>query len=160
MTSPGERPETPPRERTTGARGLVPVLLLHGTAAERDQIARVFHRDSPVRNGRFVRLDLPADEDRLGSALRERTGQGVRVSETSPLHVAERGTLFLDGVGSLAPPTQALLLELMEGRLRFNGRVIGGDGGALLEALATGAFLPALFRALDQVRVELEERSR
>jgi DNA-binding NtrC family response regulator len=160
LNRPGERPRAPHEERAD-TRGLVPVLVLHGTAAERDQVARVFHRDSPVRNGRFVRLDVSREEDRLRSALRERTTEGDRASETSPLHVAERGTLFLDGLSSMAADTQLLLLELLAaaGPNAWTGRVIAGDAGALTDAVTSGRFSSALYRLLDQVRVELEDRS-
>ena len=159
MKDPGERPHAPHGERAA-TRGLVPVLVLHGTAAARDQIARVFHRDSPVRNGRFVRIDVGREEDRLRSALRERTTEGVRASETSPLQVAERGTLFVDGLSSLSPESQELLLELLgrSGPGAWNGRIIAGDPGALVEAVSTGRFSKALYQLLDQVRVELEDR--
>jgi DNA-binding NtrC family response regulator len=146
------------------ARGLQPVVVLHGTAAERDQIARVFHRDSPVRNGRIVRLDVSKEEERLRVSLEAWMSGVRRASETDPLHVAERGTLFLDHFGAMGAETQRLLTLFLgpEGipgsRHGWSGRLVAGDPGDILAAVERNGFDPGLYRALERVRVELEHR--
>lgn len=164
MSEPDDRSETGRDVTADTARGLVPVVVLHGTAAERDQIARVFHRDSPVRNGRIVRLDVTKEEERLRASLQAWLSGARRASETDPLHVAERGTLFLDCFGAMAPDTQRLLMQFLgsEGSpgasQAWGGRIVAGDPGDVLAAVEQSRFDPALYRALERVRVELEHR--
>jgi DNA-binding NtrC family response regulator len=162
LSDPIDRPETG-RDATADMRqGLVPVVVLHGTAAERDQIARVFHRDSPVRNGRIVRVEVPKEEERLNASLQAWMSGARRASEADPLHVSERGTLFLDGVGALTPEGQRALLMFVgtEGSpgaaFGWSGRIVAGDPGDVLGAVESGRFDPTLYHALERVRVELE----
>ena len=143
---------------------LVNVLVLHGTAAERDQIARVFHRESPVRGGPFIRVDCAREEESLRSALRAWMTGMVREPGTNPLLGAGRGTLFLDAIDALSLSAQQDVLNFWTRCLEpdegasvhhWAGRLIVGSGVDLSEAVAAGRFLRALEECVDKVRIDL-----
>lgn len=147
---------------------LTNVLVVGGTAQRRDQVARAFHQESPLRAGPFVSVDCTSEEDRLRSALQGWTSAPSTASDVNPYRAAEQGTLYLDPVEQLSPDTQRLLLALAR---RLHGEPVGGDetpcAGRLVtgnpmglaEAVSAGRFMAALYDALDKVRVELEAAS-
>ena len=162
---PGEGGPLLPTPGITGPRrqNLTNVLIIGGTATQREQVARTFHRESPLRAGSFVRVDCGADPDTLRSALQAwRTAGGG--SHTNPLAATETGTLYLDGVEELPPDTQPLLLALAN-RLQGEptgtaerpcaGRLVTGNPRGLSQAVVEGRFDRALSDALDKVRVDL-----
>lgn len=146
---------------------LTNVLIVGGTAARRDQVARAFHRESPLRAGAFVSVDCEREEDRLQAALQEWTG-AARAREDpgmNPFRAAEQGTLYLDSVEHLPPEAQRLLLALARRLLGdpvgapegpCAGRLVVGNPRGLADAVAEGTFLASLYDAIDKVRVELE----
>ena len=143
---------------------LTNVLIVGGTAAQRTEVARAFHRESPLFGGSFVAVDCREDEERLRVAL-ECWTEPSETSDPNPFAAAEHGTLYLDPVEHLSPDTQRLLLGLAR-RLHGEtlgrrekpcaGRLVVGNPRGLAEAVSEGRFLPALQDALDKVRVELE----
>jgi DNA-binding NtrC family response regulator len=143
---------------------LTNVVVIGGTAERRVQVARAFHRESPLRGAEFVAVDGRTDDERLMSALFAWSAD-VRASEPNPLGAVEHGTLFIDHVERLSPETQRLLLGLAERILRGlsaagdvpgPGRIVAGNPQPLATAVAGGRFSDALYDALDKVRVELE----
>ncbi len=132
--------------------------------ALRNQVARAFHRESPLRSGTFVAVDCTSDEERLRASLLAWTGAAGE-SDPHPFRAAEQGTLFLDPVERLSLDAQRLLLALAR---RLHGEPVGGAEGpcagrlvvgnprGLAEVVSEGRFLSALLDALDKVRVELE----
>lgn len=170
---PGPSPEhEPPRERSDPPPQLVRlhrhtltnVVVIGGTTERRIQVARAFHRESPLRGSEFAVIDARVDDERLMSALLAWTGD-VRATEANPLGSARHGTLFIDHVERLSPETQRLLLGLAERILgepsapvdaQGPGRIVAGNPGSLAAAVAEGRFSDSLYDALDKVRVELE----
>mgnify|MGYP001607020996 CR=1 FL=1 len=146
---------------------LTNVLVVGGTAERREQVARSFHHESPLRAGAFVRVDCTREEDRLRAALQEWTAAATTAigSDMNPFRPAEQGTLYLDPVEHLSPDTQRLLLALAR-RLHGEavgsadgpcaGRLVTGNPRGLSAAVSEGYFMAALYDALDKVRVELE----
>jgi len=142
---------------------LTNVMIIGGTVFRREQVARTFHRESPLRGGSFVGVDCGVDRDRLRIALRVWTAGG-NASPTNPLQEAEEGTLYVERVEDVLPDTQPYLLALA---LRLLGEPVGGGGwpcaGRLVVgnprplsvAVSEGRFDPALHDALDKVRVHL-----
>jgi DNA-binding NtrC family response regulator len=140
------------------------VVVVGGTPDRRIQVARAFHRESPLRGAEFVVIDARVDDERLMSALLAWTGD-VRAPEPNPLASAGHGTLFIDHVERLSPESQRLLLGLAERILGAPsqgadvpgpGRVVAGNPRPLAAAVAEGRFSDSLYDALDKVRVELE----
>jgi len=146
------------------------VLVVGGTAERREQVARAFHQESPLRTGAFVRGDCVRDEEPLRAALEEWTAADITAigSHTNPFTAAEHGTLYLDPVERLSSDAQRLLLALarrLHGEpvgnpdLPCAGRLVTGNPRGLSEAVAEGHFMAALYDALDKVRVELEAQA-
>jgi len=143
---------------------LVNVLVLHGTAAARDQIARVFHRESPVRGGPFIRVDCAREEESLRSAMRAWMTGMEREPGPNPLLGAGRGTLFLDAIDALSLNAQHDVLSFWTSCLEpeegvsvhhWAGRLIVGSAVDLTDAVAAGRFLPELQECVDKVRIDL-----
>ena len=144
---------------------LTNVLVIGGTAARREQVARSFHRESPLRGGAFAGVDCTLDEENLRIALLEWVGPAAEEPAVNPLSTAEHGTLFLDSVDRLPLETQRLLLALARRLLGepspnadapCPGRLVVGNPRPLVAAVSEGRFLAPLYDALDKVRVELE----
>src|SRR5438045_2971232 len=144
---------------------LIHVLILGGTAAERDQVARDFHQHSPVGGGAFVRFDCLRDEEALRDSLLTWASLGLSRPAPGPLAGVEQGTLFLDAIGSLSLATQRLVLELAcpSAQIReassaptWGGRLMVGSPRDLAPAVADGAFDSALYDCVDKVRIELD----
>ena len=143
---------------------LTNVLIVGGTAAQRAEVARAFHRESPLCGGSFVAVDCRDDQERLRMAL-EGWAAASDSSDPNPFAAAEHGTLYLDPIEQLSPDTQRLLLGLAR-RLHGEsvgrrerpcaGRLVAGNPRGLPALVSEGRFLPALQDALDKVRVELE----
>ena len=175
-----QKPGPPPAQSTRGGAAVPParlvrihrhsltnVLVVGGTAERRDQVARAFHQESPLRAGPFVNVDCTREEDRLRVALQEWTATATPAiaAEVHPYQSAEQGTLFLDHVERLSPDTQRFLLALAR-RLHGEavgrpdgpcaGRLVTGNPRGLAAAVSEGRFMAALYDALDKVRVELE----
>ncbi|MBI5711461.1 MAG: sigma 54-interacting transcriptional regulator [Candidatus Eisenbacteria bacterium] len=142
-------------------RSLVHVLVLHGTTAGRDQVARVFHRESPVRSGPFVKLDAARDADALHAALEACV---ARDEEVGVVRESHRGTLYVDFVGRLPLETQRLLLEFSKRSTSdlpgaraaaWGGRIVAGSPNDLAPAVAQGRFIAELHDTLNKILVDL-----
>ena len=83
------------------------VLVLHGTAAGRDVVARQFHA-ALVHPGRYLRFDCVQEEDRLRSAMRAWVAEDGCAPEPPVLFGDGRDTL--PGCNRNLPRTPTLLL--------------------------------------------------
>jgi len=143
---------------------LSPLLVIGGTPAEREAVALEFHRVSPLRLGPLVTLDCASQEARLRDALHHWMNRAGRPQASNPMWSAERGTLFLESIGSLSPDAQQLLL-LFTNRCStlsserdggWTGRLAAGSDEDLWDLVAGGRFVGGLADGLDKIRVELE----
>jgi len=142
---------------------LTNVVVIGGTAARRTEVARSFHRESPLRGAEFLAVDASREDEALRRALGAWTGEQPDAGHAYA--GAEHGTLFIDQVEQLSSESQRLLLGLARrllgepatGReVACPGRIVVGNTTALVTAVSEGRFLAALYDALDKVRVELE----
>ena len=143
---------------------LMHVMVLGGTAEEREQVAFEFHRESPLRLGPFVVVDCVREESRLLGALECWMAQVSRAQSGNPLRAAARGTLYLDSIDEMSHRIQRALLTFAD---RFGcvdegpddaewaGRLIVGSAADPAHAVAEGRFLAALYDHLDKIRVEM-----
>jgi len=143
-------------------RDRISVLVVGGSPGRRLQVAHAFHRRSRLRRGPFVCIDAGREEAVLRDALRSwgsREGAG-----SDPVAAAQQGTLFIESVSMLSDETQRLLLEFCLRHLNATpqtsahpwiGRLVVGDGYRVRRAVRAGAFSPALYDAVDKVRVDL-----
>src|SRR5882762_4232882 len=109
----------------TNRYSLTNVLVIGGTRGRRAEVARAFHRESPVQGGSFVSLDCAVDEDSIRAGVQGWTQTATEEPVTNPLSLAEHGTLFLDSVERLSISTQRLLLALARWLL---GEPVSFDG--------------------------------
>jgi DNA-binding NtrC family response regulator len=104
------------------------VLILGETGAGKEVIAEQIHRQSPRKDGPFVRLNCGSlPETLLESELfghEKGAFTGADRKKIGHLEAAHGGTLFLDEIGELALPMQAKLLRVLEDHrfLRVGGR--------------------------------------
>jgi len=144
------------------------VLILGETGTGKELMARAFHRRSE-RPGRMVSINCSAvpenliDSELFGHVRGAFTG--AQQDKEGLFRYADRGTLFLDEVGSI--PLQAqyrLLRALQEGRIRPVGsdreievdvRVIAATSVLLDQAVEQGTFRRDLLYRLDVIRVVL-----
>ena len=147
----------------------VDVLLEGETGVGKELAARALHAWGRRRDREFVAVDcaaLPAgtlDSELFGhelgafnGAVRQRTGR---------LQQADRGTLFIDEIETLAPEAQGKFLRVLEERevtplgsnrvQTLDLRVVAAAKGDLTDAVAAGAFRQDLFHRLDVVRVRI-----
>jgi DNA-binding NtrC family response regulator len=143
---------------------LINLLVSGGGAEHRERVAREFHRASPLGSGPFVSIDCERDDARVRASLQSWLTRVASAPYDNPLRAAARGTLFLDSIEALSPPTQRLLLMFADGtasgredwhREDWAGRLIVGTAGDLLVSVAAGRFLAALYDHLDKIRVDL-----
>lgn len=99
------------------------VLLVGETGVGKELVARAIHRaaqQSGERTGRFVIVDCPTIPRAQAEAVL--FGQlagafaGTEPPRTGPFELADRGTVFLDGIDELQECVQAKLLRLLEHR--------------------------------------------
>ncbi|MFT3841131.1 MAG: sigma 54-interacting transcriptional regulator [Myxococcaceae bacterium] len=128
--------DPPPREETPGvivrdpqmealhalvkrvAQGDIAVLLLGETGVGKEVFAEAIHRQSPRRNGPFLRLNCAAfTETLLESELfghEKGAFTGAVRTKIGLLESASGGTVLLDEVGEMPQSTQAKLLRVLE----------------------------------------------
>jgi DNA-binding NtrC family response regulator len=146
---------------------LTTVLVLGGDEEKREFLARAFHRESALHSGPFVAVNCEQQIELLMDSVQAWVS-AEHARDVIPLHAAERGTLFVDAIERLPFGAQRLLLVLAR---RMNdaadgettgpspGRLIVGNARDLCDAVAEQRFLPALYDAVDKVRVDLGEEA-
>lgn len=155
-------PNQDPRLRLS----LAHLLVVGGSAEQRLRVARAVHDESALRLGPFVAVDCASEESRLRDALQHWLQLGGSERAAHPLWSAERGTLFLDGIGQLSSDTQMQLLafaardhsSFSRRDERGAGRLATGCAEDPWDLVAEGSFLSQLADVLDKIRVELAPR--
>lgn len=139
------------------------MLILGGSAGDRLQLARAFHREDRHHARTFVRLHCGRDAAHLSAALHDfLSAPGAPAG--NPICAAAGGTLFLDSIANLPPAGQRLLLELASRTSgtpagSWHGRLVIGNSTDLSAEVEAGRFLARLYDCLDKLRIELEAAS-
>lgn len=155
--------------RETESRRLPPLLLRGDTGTGKSLLARVIHRASSRSGGQFVELSGPAVPEHLLESELFGYERGAftdaRQSKAGLLHVANRGTLFLDEVGLLPLSLQAKLLRVLEdnsvrrlGSTRLEPVdvwIISATNEDLVEAVKTKRFREDLYHRLAGITLSL-----
>jgi len=145
------------------------VLIAGETGTGKELAARAIHHSSPRRANRFVAINCSAIPETLLEA--ELFGHvrgaftGAVVTRQGRLEQAQKGTLFLDEVGTMSPALQAKLLRVLQERefervgdshtIKIDVRVIAATHSDLARMVADGSFRQDLFYRLNVIPVNL-----
>jgi Nif-specific regulatory protein len=140
------------------------ILILGESGTGKELIARALHNQSG-RHGPFVAVNCAALSDNLleSELFGHEKGAftGAVSQKKGKLEMAERGTIFLDEIGELAPGLQAKMLRVLQERefdrvggtqtLRLDVRVIAATNRDLGAEAKRGAFREDLYHRLNVV---------
>jgi DNA-binding NtrC family response regulator len=145
------------------------VLITGETGTGKELAARAIHDASPRRNQRFVAINCSAIPETLLEA--ELFGHvrgaftGAVSNRQGRVEQANRGTLFLDEVGTMSPALQAKLLRVLQAReferlgdsqtIRVDVRVIAATNSDLKKLVDDGAFREDLYYRLNVIPVHV-----
>src|SRR6202158_2477634 len=145
------------------------ILVAGETGTGKEVVARAIHHNSPRRAHRFVALNCSAIPETLLEA--ELFGHvrgaftGAIGNRQGRLEQAEKGTLFLDEVGTMSAALQMKLLRVLQERefervgdshtTKVDVRVIAATNNDLGRMVADGLFREDLFYRLNVIPVQL-----
>ena len=145
------------------------VLITGESGTGKEMIARAIHERSPRAEESFVAVNCMAlSETLLESEIfghEKGAFTGAVGRRKGRFELADKGTLFLDEVGEIAPALQVKLLRVLQERTfeRVGGnlpisvdvRIVAATNRDLTQAVATGRFREDLFYRLNVVRLDL-----
>ncbi len=145
------------------------VLIEGESGTGKELVAHAIHELSPRRDKPFIAVNCSALPDTLleselfGHEKGAFTGAAER--RLGRFELADRGTLFLDEVGDMAPSTQVKLLRVLENRtffrvggvqpIRVDVRVVTATNRTLKDTVAQGEFREDLFFRLNVLYIYL-----
>ncbi len=145
------------------------VLVTGETGTGKELAARAIHDASPRRNQRFVAINCSAIPETLLEA--ELFGHvrgaftGAVANRQGRVEQANRGTLFLDEVGTMSAALQAKLLRVLQARefervgdsqtIKVDVRVIAATNSDLKRMVESGTFREDLFYRLNVIPVRI-----
>jgi DNA-binding NtrC family response regulator len=145
------------------------ILLTGETGTGKELVAQAIHHNSPRRNQRFAALNCSAIPETLLEA--ELFGYvrgaftGAIGTRQGRLEQANRGTLFLDEVGTMNPAMQMKLLRVLQERafervgdshtIKIDVRVIAATNSDLARMVADGTFREDLYYRLNVIPIHL-----
>ena len=144
-----------------------PVLIRGEAGTGKELVAQAIHYSGPRAKGPFIRINCAAmSEGMLESelfGLERGAFTGALQSRMGRIAAAERGTLFLDGVGDLALATQIKLLRLIQEHefkrvggnetLKADARLIVATPGDLEQSVVAGRFREDLYYRLTGLTI-------
>ena len=145
------------------------VLISGETGTGKEVAARAIHDASPRRQQRFVAINCSAIPETLLEA--ELFGHvrgaftGAVANRQGRVEQANRGTLFLDEVGTMSPSLQSKLLRVLQSReferlgdsqtIRVDVRVLAATNSDLKGMVEAGTFREDLFYRLNVIPVRV-----
>ncbi len=145
-------------------------VLIHGESGTgKEVIARLMHKASRRKNGRFIAISCAAlPETLLESELfgYERGAfSGADKRKIGKFELAHRGTLFLDEIGDLPLSTQVKLLRVLQEftferlggnvPIKADVRLISATNQDLKKKISDGSFREDLYFRLNVISIDL-----
>src|SRR5687767_14453015 len=153
----------------TVARSNSTILITGETGTGKEVVARAIHHNSPRRSHRFVALNVSAIPETLLEA--ELFGHvrgaftGAIGARQGRFEQANKGTLFLDEVGTMSTALQMKLLRALQEReferigdsqtIKVDVRVIAATNSELSKMVAEGTFREDLYYRLHVIPIQL-----
>jgi DNA-binding NtrC family response regulator len=145
------------------------ILIQGESGTGKELVARALHYNSSRQHHPFVAINCSAlPENLLESELfghKKGSFTGAVADKAGLFEEAERGTIFLDEVNSMALPLQTKLLRVLQERqlrrvgdtktVPINVRVLGATNESLLEKVKDGKFREDLYYRLAVIPIEL-----
>jgi transcriptional regulator with PAS, ATPase and Fis domain len=145
------------------------ILITGETGTGKEMVARAIHQTSPRHRERFVAINVSAipetllDAELFGHARGAFTG--AVATRQGRLEQADRGTLFLDEVGTMPMALQMKLLRVLQEReferlgesrtIKVDVRIVAATNADLLKMVRDGSFREDLFYRLNVISVQL-----
>ena len=145
------------------------VLLQGESGTGKELIAKAIHMNSPRSNRAFVPVNtgsMPADllESTLFGHVKGAFTSAV-VSKKGLFEVADRGTIFLDEIGTMNLETQAKILRVLQDKkfmhlggvneIQVDARIIAATNVDLKQQVKEGKFREDLFYRLNVITIDL-----
>src|SRR5437588_449903 len=145
------------------------VLLQGESGTGKELIAKAIHLNSPRRDGPFVPVNtgsMPADllESTLFGHVKGAFTSAI-ASKKGLFEIADRGTIFLDEIGTMSMETQSKILRVLQDRrfmhlggvheIQVDVRIIAATNVDLKQLVKEGRFREDLFYRLNVITVEL-----
>jgi DNA-binding NtrC family response regulator len=145
------------------------ILIQGESGTGKELVARALHFNSSRQHHPFVAINCSAlPENLLESELfghKKGSFTGAVSDKAGLFEEAERGTIFLDEVNSMALPLQTKLLRVLQERqlrrvgdtktVPINVRVLGATNESLLDLVKDGKFREDLYYRLAVIPIEL-----
>ncbi len=145
------------------------VIVTGETGTGKELVAKAIHDASPRRSQRFVAINCSAIPETLLEA--ELFGHvrgaftGAIANRQGRIEQANRGTLFLDEVGTMSPGLQSKLLRVLQSRefervgdsqtVKVDVRVIGATNSDLKRMVEEGTFREDLYYRLNVIPIRV-----
>jgi two-component system, NtrC family, response regulator HydG len=151
------------------ARRDTPVLLIGESGTGKELLAHALHGKSPRANGPFVAVNCSAiPETLLESELfghRKGAFTDARDDQRGQFQLAQRGTIFLDEIGDMAPALQGKLLRVLQERevhplgapvpVPIDVRIVTATHRNLAALVADGRFRQDLLYRINVIEVRV-----
>lgn len=145
------------------------ILISGETGTGKEMVARAIHQTSPRQRERFVAINVSAipetllDAELFGHARGAFTG--AVAMRQGRLEQADKGTLFLDEVGTMPMALQMKMLRVLQEReferlgdnrtIKVDVRIVAATNADLLKMVKDGTFREDLYYRLNVIAVQL-----